>query len=180
VLTRLAERIPDELRATLAPTVAALADADVDSLVLIFPDSRAIRDDAAALACALGALPPPRVEERVASLLQGDHADRLNALELAEMVGLAGDDLLGALTSDPEPSVRAAAAELLAARHARGEAGTLAIRMMHEASRDPGIMVPQAIGHALRESTDSDAEEIRSRLRRHGSLRVRLAADANT
>ncbi|HET8815621.1 MAG TPA: hypothetical protein VFM51_11800 [Solirubrobacterales bacterium] len=174
-----AERIPPSVARRLRPTITDLVSRT--PLERSPFDSRAdVRGPALDLAVAIGAIEDDRAAAIVLEWLAGDGAKRRWAAHVAyrlqrcEHIGM-----LSALTQDPDPAVRAAAAAALAALlpPGAGEDDPVA-RALQKAALDPGVEVSRGIAGSLAGAgrVGPIADRLRRQLSRSISASVRLLA----
>lgn len=173
------ERIPPQVVRSLRPIIAGLVSRT--PLQRSPLDSRAdVRGPALDLAVAIGAIEDDRAAAIVLEWLAGDGAKRRWAAHISYRLKRCEDiGMLSALTQDPDPDVRAAAAAALTALlpPGAGEDDPVA-QALRKAVLDPGVEVAQGIASALAGAgrVGSIADQLRRRLARSISASVRSLA----
>lgn len=176
-LTNLSDRVPPAVSADLIPIARRIGRAEGRVVTDIFGESRDVAAQAMLLAVALGGMSRREVAELVAGLLTGDSTDRRSAALLVDRARVShGSGVLTSLAGDPDPRVRAAAAQGLVSLVLRGRAGALARRALDACIGDPGALVPESVAAQLRATGGSLAERLLIPLRHHASARVRNLA----
>jgi len=183
VLASLAERIPDDVRARLAPIARSAAAASAQATTLWFEPNQSTRGVAAHLAAALGAYDAEATCEQLVKLLAGTHDDRLWAVGIASRARQPEHlGLLVGLCQAPDPDLRANAAASLASAVAAGDGGALAIAGLRQCLADPGTRVPQMVATALTAAPSlvPAAQEALTALHDHPSALVRSTSRRST
>ena len=172
-----ADRIPDEVRQRLRAIATDVAVGEQRTVALPLDEPGHAAGQATCLAAAIGALDPSVEADCIASLLRGGTSDRkwaaftVRYIETAESAGT-----LAALSSDPQPEVRAAAAAGLARLAVAGVGGPQAASALRACLDDPGIQVPAQMAATLGDLSGPAADHLREPLRGHQSARVRRMA----
>ncbi len=174
VLASLVDRLPALVRSRLEAITGTIMETPARWTPFgDIPDAVGAGTDlAAALGCEEGA-------DRLLDLLVGDADHRQWAARAAGRLGRRQDTgVLVTLAQDSEPEVRAAAAAGLASLVAAGSDDSLAFSGLQRCLLDPGSAVPFSIADTLASapSLEAGAQEALIGLRRHPSVRVRLAA----
>jgi hypothetical protein len=178
-LANLASRLPEDVRARVAPIARSLAASSASAVPALFGSHHSINGVAAHLAATVGAYDEEGTSEQLLKLLAGTSTERL------WVVGIAGRartpehiGLLAGLCQAPEPDIRANAGATLASIVADGNGGTLAAAGLRRCLADPGTRVPQLIAKTLAgaPSLVPAAQAARAQLRDHPSALVRSTA----
>jgi hypothetical protein len=181
-LASLADRVPDDTRERLIPIAQRIAEAPAPDDFHMFINPEDAPGEATRLLLGLGALDSDATATRLCALLAGEPVDRRHAARVAARIN--GPERLGvlaALSADAEPTVRAAAADGLAAIVASSDAPAIITHAVEACIDDPGTRVPAQLGLALRHAGGETANTLLGELHTHRSAFVRsIAADAGT
>jgi hypothetical protein len=173
VLGARADEVPEYVVDRLRQLSASLAEHRHDG------DEALVRE-ARMLALVLGAYDEEVVADQLVALLRGDDVARVRALAAIETMGNADEHIgiLIALTSDPDPDLRAWSAALLAIQVDLGRGGAIAVAALRAAATDTGTSVPKAIADALADPRSPTGRELLLALQQHLSATVRNTANA--
>jgi Domain of unknown function (DUF4365) len=174
-----ANRLPEEVRTSLKPIAAAIAQKESPVQGFSLSDQTDARGVAALLEAGLGALDGADAANRVIELLRGDAQDRQWAVHVAHRLGTTEyTGILVALSDDQDVAVRATAAAALAVLVADDAGGPLAATALLHATREPGVLVPKEIARVLgsADTLPTPAARALDELRSHPSAGVRALA----
>jgi hypothetical protein len=170
------EQIPESVQGQLRPITTRLATSEGTVVPGFFDDQRDASGEAALLSVALGA-DGVDAARLLITLLEGDAGDRVWAAEVAGLSAAADHlGLLIALSADPSPGVRAAAASSLARLATRDGSSPLALEALERCLADPGTWVAMRVAEALLDQSGAVADRLMQRLRGHPSAFVRQLA----
>lgn len=178
-LGNLVDQIPEGVRQRLGPIALALARDEHPGLRTPLEGDTDNRGRAWNLAVLLGAIDLDEDAAPLAELLGGAAERRRWAAFIAGRLRRQSDiGTLAALSSDPHPMVRGAAAWGLATMLNKGVSGGLVVASLRRAVKDGGAWVPDAIAEPLggAERPGAVARELLSVLRKHPSCVVRASA----
>jgi hypothetical protein len=174
-----ANRLPEEVRISLKPIAATIAQKESPVQGFSLSDQTDARGVAALLEAGLGALDGADAANRIIELLRGDAQDRQWAVHVAHRLGSAEyTGILVALTDDQDVAVRASAASALAVLATDEKGGPLVAAALLRAANEPGVLVPKEIAAALASAKKlpPPAKKVLEQLRSHPSARVRTLA----
>lgn len=165
-----AGQLADDIATRLLPSAQRLATLlpDEDDPRTSADNRPAARYLAAALERAAGR---PHGLPMLRTLLGAGTTDRQSAALLCGEPDPFGDGVLTALTTDPDPRVRATTASVATYRAVRGEG--LGLQLVIALREDPGVAVPVAIATELADHPSAEVLELVDNLFRHPSARVR-------